>query len=512
MPEKKATENQLEMRRNMGCAATALGWLIMFVTLVFVVYGLVWIIPVDSSASSEAREPPPMPPMYWEVWFFKLLLALFVGAALYYFGNRLEHPKRWINSDQTEITPEPDARQKLDIPQRARSTGAQFITHWSWQDAFAVLQPIAYLLGIGFLVFLPFIIIFIFAPALSVGNDGILLTNPVVTSAVTLIVTGWGLYYLIKIYRLPQLKCPDCGENLPRLRLLISAYHSGHGRWVCQYCGCELDRQGNRVRSSMIAVSESATSVARGNAWRLRNSAIRIIHTIALVSGLICVSVLVVTILVPNEQSVAAEDVTMWFALSVRAVLPWLLISGALVFVISSYLIRSRKKCPVCGTLAPKYTFLRFSRRSDQRGWTCLICGIQIDRQGNPLSAVQNVSVSLADLQTLTPIERIAAFNQLERRRNWGCLFRVLGGLLLAIMGPIIFLALARELIPFLISLTLIESEMPASPERLPRYVGLVEFFGSASLIRFAFVIYIGTAFFYLGSRISQHAPISLKG
>lgn len=45
---------------------------------------------------------------------------------------------------------------------------------------------------------------------------------------------------------MPQKKCPDCGEPLPKFRKPKNARQMFLGGWTCAKCGIEIDRRGKK--------------------------------------------------------------------------------------------------------------------------------------------------------------------------------------------------------------------------------------------------------------------------
>ncbi len=56
-----------------------------------------------------------------------------------------------------------------------------------------------------------------------------------------------GLSVVVYAFMLPQRKCPDCGEPLPRSRKPTNKRQAMWGGWTCSKCGCEVDRKGKKV-------------------------------------------------------------------------------------------------------------------------------------------------------------------------------------------------------------------------------------------------------------------------
>ena len=45
----------------------------------------------------------------------------------------------------------------------------------------------------------------------------------------------------------PRRFCPDCGVPLPKIHRLRNQRQRLYGGWTCAQCGCELDREGQRI-------------------------------------------------------------------------------------------------------------------------------------------------------------------------------------------------------------------------------------------------------------------------
>jgi len=48
----------------------------------------------------------------------------------------------------------------------------------------------------------------------------------------------------------PVPKCPECGEQLPKVRKPANRRQILWGSWTCPNCGCEVDRKGRKVEPS----------------------------------------------------------------------------------------------------------------------------------------------------------------------------------------------------------------------------------------------------------------------
>jgi predicted RNA-binding Zn-ribbon protein involved in translation (DUF1610 family) len=57
-----------------------------------------------------------------------------------------------------------------------------------------------------------------------------------------------GLAVLLVGFRRPP-KCPECGEQLPKVRKPTTRRQALWGGWTCPNCGCEVDRKGKKVGS-----------------------------------------------------------------------------------------------------------------------------------------------------------------------------------------------------------------------------------------------------------------------
>ena len=58
-----------------------------------------------------------------------------------------------------------------------------------------------------------------------------------------------GLAVLILALFQKPLKCPECGEPVPRLRKAANRRQAMWGGATCAKCGCEMDRKGRKIES-----------------------------------------------------------------------------------------------------------------------------------------------------------------------------------------------------------------------------------------------------------------------
>jgi hypothetical protein len=55
------------------------------------------------------------------------------------------------------------------------------------------------------------------------------------------------VFILIWALLKPSVKCPDCGEPLPKFRKPKSRRQALLGGTTCKACGCEVDRKGRKI-------------------------------------------------------------------------------------------------------------------------------------------------------------------------------------------------------------------------------------------------------------------------
>ncbi len=66
--------------------------------------------------------------------------------------------------------------------------------------------------------------------------------NPMVIGGI-----AGGLGVLIVGLAMPAKKCPDCGTQLPKVRLPGTGAQALKGGWTCPKCGCHIDRKGQKI-------------------------------------------------------------------------------------------------------------------------------------------------------------------------------------------------------------------------------------------------------------------------
>jgi hypothetical protein len=59
----------------------------------------------------------------------------------------------------------------------------------------------------------------------------------------TVVKNNWGINPI-------RVKCPNCGTEMPRVRMPSSARQAMWGGYTCRECKCEMDKWGRRIAGS----------------------------------------------------------------------------------------------------------------------------------------------------------------------------------------------------------------------------------------------------------------------
>ncbi len=91
-------------------------------------------------------------------------------------------------------------------------------------------------------------------PAMHVLFGGILdaaLSGGIIGGVVGGVSAGLGV--LLFAFLIPRKKCPDCQTLLPRFRRPANRQQALWGGATCPECGCEVDRQGRKIKNNRNA-------------------------------------------------------------------------------------------------------------------------------------------------------------------------------------------------------------------------------------------------------------------
>lgn len=70
--------------------------------------------------------------------------------------------------------------------------------------------------------------------------------NPQIINGLICGLIGGCVVFLIALI-IPAKTCPDCKKKMPKFRKPNSLKQAAYGGWICPYCGCEINRKGEKI-------------------------------------------------------------------------------------------------------------------------------------------------------------------------------------------------------------------------------------------------------------------------